>query len=82
MNKDFFDGGEIRIKIKMLFLDIQDEAVLRMEAAQGAIAFVTFGDEIFAARVPVRVRSENWNFGAHVIRRMQFTFAQDVSCHC
>src|SRR5213594_3921733 len=62
----------------MLFLDIQDEAVLRMEAAQGAIAFVTFGDEIFAARVPVRVRSENWNFGtnAHWDARGEYFVAE------
>ena len=53
-----------------------------MKAAQGAVAFVTFSNEIFAARIPVRVRSENWNFGTDIIGRMQSTFAQNVCCHC
>src|SRR5213593_3972652 len=53
-----------------------------MEAAQGPVAFVTFSNEIFAARIPVRVRSENWNFGTDIMGRMQSTFAQNVCCHC
>jgi hypothetical protein len=47
--KDFFDRGEIGIKIKMFFFDIQNEGVLGMEAAQSAVAFVAFSDKILAA---------------------------------
>src|SRR5437588_1701145 len=53
-----------------------------MKAAQRAIAFVAFGNEIFAARVPMRVRPENRNFSAHVVRRMQSAFAKHMCRHC
>ena len=66
----------------MFFFDIQNESVLGMEAAQSAIAFVAFSDKIFAAWVPVRVRSENRNFGANVMGWMQAAFAQNVRRHC
>ena len=38
-----------------------------MKAAQRAVAFVAFGNEIFTALVPIRVRSENRNFSAHIV---------------
>ena len=66
----------------MLFLDIQNEAVLGMEAAQGSVAFVAFGNKIIAARIPVRVRPENLNFGADIMGWMESTFAQNVCRHC
>src|SRR5919107_6194633 len=66
----------------MLFLDVQNDCVLRMKAAQRAVAFVAFGNKIFAARVPIRVRSENWNFSAHIVRRMQSAFTKHMCRHC
>src|SRR6188472_1240194 len=53
-----------------------------MEEAQRAVAFVAFGNEIFASLIPKRVRSENWNFSAHIVRRVQSPFAQYVRRHC
>ena len=53
-----------------------------MEAAQSAVAFVAFSDKIFAAWVPVCVRSENRDFGANVMGWMQAAFAQNVRRHC
>src|ERR1043166_8630346 len=52
---------EVRIKIQVLLLDIQNERVLGMKKRDGAVALVSFGNEIFAARIPVRVGSENWD---------------------
>ena len=46
----------------MLLFDVQNEGVLGMEAAQRAIAFVAFGNKIFAARIPVRVRFRESEF--------------------
>src|ERR1043166_1286285 len=80
--KDFFNRSQIGIKIEVLFLDIQNEGVLGMKAAQGAIAFVPFGNKIFAAPIPMRVRSEKRNFGADIMRRMESAFAQHVCGHC
>src|SRR6266576_6843556 len=53
-----------------------------MKAAQRAVAFVAFGNEILAARVPIRVRSENWNFSADIVRRMQSAFTKHMCRHC
>src|SRR5438046_10275925 len=53
-----------------------------MKAAQRAVAFVAFGNEIFAALVPIRVRSENRNFSAHIVRRMQSALAKHMCRHC
>src|SRR4029077_16577919 len=53
-----------------------------MKAAQCAVAFVAFGNEIFAPLVPIRVRSENRNFSAHIVRRMQSAFAKHMCRHC
>src|SRR5262245_3517982 len=66
----------------MFFLDVENEGVLRVKAAQRAVAFVSFGNEVFAARVPMRVCSENWNFSADIVRRMQAAFAKHVCSHC
>ena len=52
-----------------------------MKTAQGPIAFVPFRDEIFTARIPVRVCPKNRNLGADVMRWMQPAFAQDVRSH-
>ena len=79
--EDRFDRGEVRIKIEMLFLDVQNERVLGMEKAQRAVALVAFRHEIFAARIPMRVRAEHRNFRADIMRRMQAAFAQDMRRH-
>ena len=81
LRKDRFDRGEVRVKIEMLFLDVQDERVLRIEKAQRAVALVAFRHEIFAARIPMRVRAEQRNFRADIMRRMQPAFAQNMRRH-
>jgi hypothetical protein len=48
----------------VLFLDIENERVLRVKELQGAVAFIPFRHEIFAARIPVRVAPENRNLRA------------------
>src|SRR5215469_13789629 len=68
LRKDFFDGREIGIKIEVFLLDVQNECMLGMKAAQRAVTLVAFGNEMFAARVPIRVRTEDWNFSAHIVR--------------
>src|ERR1051326_7320024 len=82
LRKDFFDRNQIGIKIKMLFLDIQNDSVLRVKAAEAAIALVTFSNEIFAAWIPVRVASKNRDFSANIVRRVEAALAHDVRCHC
>ena len=52
-----------------------------MKQGDRAIAFVAFSHEKFAARVPVRVGPENWDFSPDVVRRMQSAFTQDVRGH-
>ena len=52
-----------------------------MEKLERAVALVAFRDEIFAARIPMRIAPENRNFRAHIMRRMQPAAAQDVRGH-
>ena len=66
----------------MFFLDIQNEGVLGVKAAQCAVAFVSLGNKIFTALVPVRVGSEDRNFGADIMGRVESAFAQYVCGHC
>src|SRR4051812_23641400 len=56
--------------------------MLGREALQGAVTFISFRHEIFAARVPVSVAAENRYFGAYIMGRMQSALAQHVSGHC
>ncbi len=65
----------------MLLLDIQNERMLGMKKSQRAVALVPFGHEIFSPRIPVRVRSQDRNFRADVMRWMQAAFAQNVRHH-
>src|SRR4029453_147450 len=53
-----------------------------MKAAQRRVLFRSFGNEEFAARVPMRVRSENRNFSAYIVGGMQSAFAKYVCRHC
>ena len=55
LGKDRFDRGKIGVIIEVLFLDVQDERMLRLEEPDGAVAFVAFGHEIFAARIPMGI---------------------------
>ena len=52
-----------------------------MKATQGPVAFVPFRDEIFAARIPVRVCPKNRNLAPDVMRWMHSAFAQNVRSH-
>src|SRR5437867_13228388 len=65
----------------MLRLDIQNQDMFGMETPNGAIALISFSHEKFPSRVPMRVLSEDRNFGADVMRRMQSAFAQDMCGH-
>ena len=65
----------------MLLLDIQNQDMFGMKTANRAVALVPFGHKIFAARIPMRVLSEDRNFRADVMRRMQPALAQDMRRH-
>src|SRR4029079_18981636 len=52
-----------------------------MKAAQRAVAFVAFGNEIFATLVPIRIRSEDGNFSANIMGWMQSAFPKDMGRH-
>ena len=52
-----------------------------METANGAVAFVALGHEIFSPRVPVGVLAENRNLRADVMRRVQAPFPQNMCGH-
>ena len=60
--KDRLDRRQVRIKIEMLFFDVQDERVFRLEKLQRAVALVAFRDKIFAARIPMRVAARESEF--------------------
>ncbi len=81
LGKDRFDRGEVRIKIEVLFLNVQNEGVLGFEITQRPVALIAFRDEIFAAPVPVRVRAEERNLRADIMGRMQSALAQNVRGH-
>jgi hypothetical protein len=65
----------------VLLFNVQNEDVLGVKATQRPIAFVAFRNKIFAARIPMRIASENRNFCTDVMRRMEPGFAQNVRCH-
>src|SRR5205085_4663459 len=65
--KDLVDGGEIDIKIEMLFLDVKDERMFRIEEADGAVALIAFGHKILAAWIPMRIRTEQGNLSANIV---------------
>jgi hypothetical protein len=56
--------------------------VLGVKAAQRSVAFVAFGNEIFATRIPKRVCSEDWNLSADIVRWMQSAFTKNMCSHC
>src|SRR5215213_6334586 len=62
---------EIGIMIKVLFLNIQDDRVLRMIPNNRPVTLVRFSHEPFARRVPLGVYSENWDLRADVMGRVQ-----------
>src|SRR5215471_9808640 len=53
-----------------------------MKAAQRTVAFVAFGNKIFPALVPIRIRSENGNFSANIMRWMQSALTKHMCRHC
>ena len=65
--KNFLDCCKVGIKIEMFLLDIQDERVLGMKQFQRAIALVPLGNEPFAARIPMGIRSQNRNLRADIM---------------
>src|SRR5207302_11433532 len=76
--KDPFDFRQVFIKIEMFQLDIQNQDMFGMKTTNGAVALVAFGHKKFTTRIPVRVLSEDRNFRADVMRRMQPALAQDM----
>src|SRR6187401_788018 len=52
-----------------------------MKAAQRAVAFVAFGNAIFATLVPIRIRSEDGNISANIMGWMQSAFPKDMGRH-
>src|ERR1700704_1157948 len=81
LGKDLFDGGEVGIKIEMFLLDVEDERMLRGEEPDGAIAFIAFGHEIFAAGIPMRIRTEQRNLSTDVVGRVRAAFPQNMCRH-
>src|SRR6476661_9189969 len=79
--KDPFDFRQVLVKIEMFRLDIQNQDMFGMKTTNGAVALVSFGHKKFATRIPMRVLSEDWNFRADVMRRVQPTLAQDMCGH-
>src|SRR5437016_14545472 len=79
--KDPFDFRQVFIKIEMFRLDIQNQDMFGMKTTNGAVALVPFGHKKFTTRIPVRVLSEDRNFRADVMRRMQPALAQDMCGH-
>src|SRR5205807_3011972 len=49
------DRGQVGVKVEMFLLYIKYQGALGMKQGNRSIAFVAFGHEIFAARVPVRI---------------------------
>ena len=81
LGKDSLDRRQVGVKIEMLLLEVENERVLWAEEAQRPVTFIAFRDKIFAARIPMRVRAENRNLRADIMRRMQTAFAQNVRRH-
>ncbi len=75
------DRGEVLVIVEMLLLDVEDDRVLGMVEGDRAVALVALGDHVFAVGIPVRIRAEDRNFRADIVRRMQARVAQDVGRH-
>ena len=75
------NGGQIGIMVEVFGLDVEHDAVLRMVLHDGAITFVTLGDEKFAARIPACVGAEDGNLRADIMRWMSPGGAEDMRGH-
>jgi len=75
------DGRQVGVVVEMFRFDVQNDGVFRMVADDRAIAFVPLGDKIFAAGIPARIRPENRDFGADIVRRMRAGGAKNVGRH-
>ena len=79
--EDDLDRREVGVIIQMLLLDVQHDRVLGMVEGERAIALVALGHEELALRVPVRVRAEDRDLRADVVRGIHAAHAQDVRGH-
>src|SRR5438045_179026 len=69
--KRLLNGGEVLVKVEMLRLNVQYQRMLRMKAADGAIAFVTFRYKEIPSTVPVGILAQDCNLRSHVVRRVE-----------
>src|SRR5438874_13468255 len=76
--KDSFDFRQVFVKIEMFRLDIQNQDMFGMRTTNGAVALVPFGHKKLTTRIPVRVLSEDRNFRADVMRRVQPALTPDM----
>src|SRR5438045_9801749 len=79
--KDLVDCGQIGIKIEMLFLDVKDERMFRIEEADGAVALIAFGHKILAAWIPMRIRTEQGNRSANIVGWVGSALPENMGRH-
>ena len=73
--------GEILVKIEMLRLNIEHNGMLGVIVDECAVAFIAFGYEPLAFRVPARICSQNRNFSSHIVAGFESSGPQDMCGH-
>ena len=69
---------EVAVEIQVLRFYVEHDAVFGQVVDQGAVAFITLGDEVFAVGVPVGVGPQHGNLGADVVAGAHATLAEQV----
>ena len=75
------DGGEILVKIEMLRLDVEHDGMLGVVVDECSVALIALGDKPLAFGVPACVCSQNRNFRAHIVTRLEAPGAEDMGRH-
>ena len=75
------DCSEILVKIEMLWLDVEHDGVLRVVVDECSIALIALGNKPLAFGVPACVCSQNRNFRAHIVTRLEAPGAEDMGNH-
>ena len=79
--EDHLDRREVGVIVEVLFLDVQHDGVLGMVKRQRAVAFITLSHKKLTLRIPVRIRPQDRNLRADVMRRMQPADFQHMGRH-
>jgi len=73
------NGLDPVVKVEMLGLDVEQKGVFGMEIHERAVALIALGDEILSFLIPIRICSQDRDFGPDVMRGRLCPDLEDVS---